>query len=292
MTAALQLATRVIAAALRDFEREQAAFLRHLAHGESVVSIAPPHAGSHALAAACQAYATVDYATDDEARASVECVGVVGAEEATVLQAQRLNAAKARLQDAFAPLQRQRMRVRSRMPDGAELTRMTSIVRVALRQIGRPHLNLFAAYRRVPVLAGEPARVAFTRTLTRRVKRVAREALLARLQESERPGADRDRARLRALRDSHLALVEPHAPNIRANVWLRAPDGSGRQTLQVAAELPLLYRATRGRGLPDIIYPSAADWARNADSPRRPRVTRLESEPYLQTLAAYRYRRD
>ena len=167
---------------------------------------------------------------------------------------------------------------------------MTSLVRVILRNIGRSHLNLLAAYRHIPILGTQPARIAFTRTLTRRVRRVTREALLERLQFSERPGAAEDRSRLRSAPDHHLALVDPHAPNVRANVWYRSRDSRNRDCVQISAEVPILYSTGRRRALPEIVYPDAADWARTADGPRRPRATKLEAEPFLRTLPVFRYR--
>jgi hypothetical protein len=163
-------------------------------------------------------------------------------------------------------------------------------VRVILRNIGRSHLNLTAAYRRIPVLGAQPVRIAYTRTLTRRVRRLTREALLERLEFSDKPGAAEDRARLRSTADAHLALVDPHVPNVRANVWYQSRDARNRDCVQLSAELPLLYRSGRRPALPEIIFPDAADWARVADGPRRPRTTKLEPDPFLTTLPVYRYR--
>ncbi len=283
-------ATPQVAGALRAFERDLDAFIQSLAHGNPLVSLDPRFANQHPVEAVCNAFATIDYGMEDEVQASVTCVGVVCAAPATIDQAEQLNAAKENLRAVCAPLQKHRVRMRVRNAEGEEAVRMTTLVRVILRNIGRSHLNLTAAYRHLPILGAQPTRIAYTRALTRRVRRMTREALLDRLQFSDKPGAAEDRARLRAATDAHLALVDPHVPNVRANVWYQSRDSRNRDCVQLSAELPLLYRAGRRPALPEITFPDAADWARVADGPRRPRATKLEPEPFLSTLPVFRYR--
>jgi hypothetical protein len=283
-------ATRSVAMALRDFERELEVFIQTLAHSSALVSLDPRFATTRPVETVCDAFSAIDYGVEDEPQSSVSCVGVICSTQAAVAQGRQLNAAKGQLQKACSPLQKHRMRVRVRNADGEEVVRMTTLVRVILRNIGRSHLNLIAAYRRIPILSTQPARIAYTRTLTRRVRRVAREALLERLQFSEKPGAAEDRERLRSVPDSHLALVDPHAPNVRANVWYQSRDARNRDCVQISAELPILYSAGRRPALPEIIYPSSEDWARTAEGPRRPRATKLEPDPFLRTLPVFRYR--
>jgi hypothetical protein len=286
----LEGATRSVTVALREFERELATFIQDLAHSDALVSLDARFTSSRPVEAVCSAFATIDYGIADDAHSTVTCVGVVCSNQSTVAQAVRLNEAKARLQMACAPLQMHRMRVRVHDAEGNESVRMTTLVRVILRNIGRSHLNLLAAYRRVPILGARPTRIAFTRTLTRRVRRVPREVLLKRLEFSDKPAAAEDRARLRAATDRQFALVDPHSPNIRANIWYHSRDAHNRDCVQISAELPILYREGRPRALPEIAYPDAADWARTADSPRRPRATKLEADPFLRTLPVFRYR--
>jgi len=286
----IEEATPLVAGALRTFERELSAFVQALAHSNPLVSLDPRFASAHPVAAVCDAYGTIDYGMEDDVHASVSCVAVVCADNATVNQAEQLNIAKQELQNTCAPLQKHRMRVRVRNAEGEEIVRMTTLVRVVLRSIGRSHLNLTGAYRRIPVLGAQPVRIAYTRTLTRRVRRMTREALFERLEFSDRPGATEDRARLRSVPDAHFALADPHVPNVRANVWYQSRDARNRDCVQLSAELPILFRAGRRAALPEIIFPGPADWARTADAPRRPRATKLEPEPFLTTLPVYRYR--
>ncbi len=286
----LAAATAAIAGALRELERELYLFVQALAHSDTLVSLDPRFATAHPVETVCDAFTAIGYAVADRLHSSVSCVGIVCANQATVTQAQQLNAAKAVLQRTCAPLQRHRMRIRVHDANGEEVVRMTSLVRVVLRNIGHAHLNLLAAYRKVPILGAQPARIAYTRTLTRRVRRQTRDALLERLRFSEKPGAAEDRARLRAIPDAHLALVDPHLPNVRANVWYRSRGAARRDCVQIGAELPIIFRGGRRPALPVIVFPEPTDWERGADAPRRPRATRLEPAPFLQTLPVFRYR--
>jgi hypothetical protein len=286
----LEEVTRAVAAALRNVERELEVFILKLTHGDPLISLDAPFASRRPVETVCDAYARIDYGMEDDVRSSVTCVGVVCASQSAMGQALRLNAAKAQLQATCAPLQKYRMRVRVRAPDGQEVVRMSTLVREVLRRIGRSHLNMVAAYRRVPVLGALPSRIAFTRTLTRRVRRATREALLERLALSDKPLAADDRARLLSTRDPEFAVVDPHAPNVRANIWYRSRDARNRDCVQVSAEVPILFGEGRRRELPEIVYPDAEEWARTADGPRRPRATKLEAQPFLRTLPVFRYR--
>jgi len=57
--------------------------------------------------------------------------------------------------------------------------------------------------------------------------------------------------------------------------------------VQLAAELPLLYTASRWPTPPEVNYPAPADELEK--QPRRIRQSVLEDEPYLRSIPAYRY---
>jgi hypothetical protein len=57
--------------------------------------------------------------------------------------------------------------------------------------------------------------------------------------------------------------------------------------MQVSAELPLLYPLGRSKEIPEIKYPEAEEGARPE---ARPRVGKLEDQPFLETFPVYRYR--
>jgi hypothetical protein len=72
------------------------------------------------------------------------------------------------------------------------------------------------------------------------------------------------------------AVTKPHYDNIRANITYSRLDSRGRGRVQLTAELPLLY----------FNYPAPADEL--ANQPRRIRQSELESQPFLQSIPAFR----
>jgi hypothetical protein len=133
------------------------------------------------------------------------------------------------------------------------------VIRVILRNIQRSDLNLLAAYRKIPTLGAPPVSITYTR------------------------------ARLSTLgpKDKYLALTKAHYDNIRASITYSRLDSRGRGRVQLAAELPLLYTAGRWPTPPEVNYPAPVDEL--ANQPRRTRQSALESEPFLQSISAYRY---
>jgi len=109
---------------------------------------------------------------------------------------------------------------------------------------------------------------------------------------AEGPAAARDRARLASLSPSetHVALVQEHYTNIRANVVYDRLDARGRGRVQVVAELPLLYAHGRHPAPPEVSFPRAANTSDDIKgTPRRSRRSILERDRYLQSLPVYRY---
>jgi hypothetical protein len=225
---------------------------------------------------------------EDDRNESPVCIGVIGATADLVARAERVNELKAALKQICAPLQRQQMRVPKTGGEGG--SDKLALVRVVLRAIQHSDVNLLAAYRKIPILGAPPESVTFTRARTRAVYRKSVDEIFNLLATSEHPLAAADRARLAALppSETHLALVKNHYENIRANIRYRRLDARGRGRVQVAAELPLLYAHGRHPAEPAVTFPStdATDI-----SPRRPRVARIESDPFLLSLAIHRYRR-
>ena len=103
------------------------------------------------------------------------------------------------------------------------------------------------------------------------------------------PAAIRDRARLAGLRasETHLALVRDHYENIRANVVYAGLDRRGRGRVMISAELPILYLKRMGSEPPRISYPEPA--GSEAKPPRKPRQSKIEPEPWLESLPVHRY---
>jgi len=277
-----------IAAALRELDRALDAFVQSLIHQGVLVSTERAGTEREALRLVCNAYAAIHYEPDQAVNDTLVCLGVVGGNATVIGRAENVNVAKAKLREACKVIQNQRVRIPVKDGQGGRIVKSVPLVRVLLRELQRSDLNLLAAYRRIPVLTGRVARVAYVRARTRPVYRKTREEVAKLLSALERPGVDADRARLARLpeRDTHLALVEPRYDNVRANVTFHGLDSRNRGRVQVSAELPLLYPLGRSRELPEIVYPDAAE---EISAETRPRAGKLEGKPFLDSLPVYRY---
>lgn len=279
-----------VSEAVRALERALGVLSAALAHGDvriatdGAATTGAPHAAM--LRAVTDAYTTIDYGSEDEVNETHDCLGVVGASRELVRLAVQVNTAKEGLKRTCAPLSRRRIRLPERA-GGTRPTRAIPLSRAILRTMGRADVNLLAAYRQIPILERPPASVSYVRAVTRAVYRRSREAVLEMLEHSDDPQAPADRARIRACRDRWFALVDEHAPNVRANVVFDGLDRRGRGRVQVRAELPLLFVLGRDGGWPEIRFPSGP----GADRPTRERVGVLEPEPYLASTRIFRYAR-
>ena len=278
-----------VAAALRELERTLESFIEALSHDAGLAIAEGTGSTREALRRICEAYASIDYGQDDPVNHSHVCLGVVGAPATVLARAEAVNAAKHALRTVCAPLQNLRVRIPMKDGQGGQVVKPHPLVRVILRDIGRSDLNLLAAYRRIPILTGRIARVAYTRAHTRAVYRRTRAEIAAMLAALDRPGVEADLARLESLpsRETHLAQVKERYTNIRANVWFDGLDSRNRGRAQLPAELPILYPPGRSRTEPDVTWPRPPD---AEPTTRQPRTGKLEESPFLTTLPVYRYR--
>jgi hypothetical protein len=281
--------TLVIAEALRGLERTLELLTAALSHQAGPASAEHATTEAEARCRICEAYAAIDYAQDDEVNRSPVCLGVIGGAATVIDRAEVVNLAKTRLRAACAPLRNARVRVPVKDGQGRRVVKSLPLVRVILRELQRSDVNLLAAYRKIPILSGRIARVAYTRACTRAVYRKARAEVAAMLADSDRPGVEEDRVRLAQLpaRETHLAFVKEHYTNVRANVWFHGLDARNRGRVQVAAELPLLYPLGRSKELPEILYPSEEE---GNSLPSRHRAGKLDDAPFLATLPVHRYK--
>ena len=273
-----------VAASLRALERSLADLSEALLHRPAWAS-APPGIATPALQVACDAYTAIDLGPQDAPNQSVVALGVVGVDRDCLRLAERVNECKAALREVCAPLQR----VRRRVPVKGGGTESIPVVRAMLRSIQRSEVNLLAAYRRLPILGAQPQSIAYTRAKTRAVYRKTIGEIGDLLQTNDSPAAIRDRARLAGLRasETHLALVRDHYENIRANVVYAGLDRRGRGRIMISAELPILYLQRTGSEPPRISYPEPA--GSEAKPPRKPRQSKIEPDPWLESLPVHRY---
>jgi hypothetical protein len=287
ITVDLSLHRQQVARALSEVEAQLARLVAALAHGIVAAELEPSEAAGSAVRRACEAYSAIDYRMEDAVGESITCVGALGVGAEILRLAAAVNVAKADLKKICAPLQG----IRIRVPVKGETspTKAIPAIRVLLRQIQRSDLNLLAAYRKIPLLSAPPASITFTRANTRSVYRKAIEEIDEMLMNLGGPTALADRGRLATLdrRETHLALAKERYRNIRANVLYAHLDARGRGRIQIAAELPILYPRGRRAETPKIRFPPAVD----AQTPLRPRLQKLEAQPFLSALPVYRYAR-
>ena len=281
--------TLAIAAALRELERRLDLLVQALSHESAPVGSERARSEREARRLVCEAYATIDYAPDDQANESAVRLGVIGGSAAVIDRAEAVNAAKDQLRACCTAISHLRVRVPVKDGKGGRVVKSLPLVRVILRELQRSDLSLLAAYRQIPILSGRVKRVAYTRARTRAVYRKDRASLIALLQGQDRPATEDDLVRLRRLpaSETHLALVKEHYANVRANVWFHGLDSRSRGRVLVSAELPLLYPLGRSKDLPEIKYPATEE---GTSLPIRERTGKLEAEPYLATLPVHRYR--
>jgi hypothetical protein len=286
--------TLAIAAALRELERRLDLLVLALSHESAPVSVEGARTDAEARRRVCDAWATIDYAPDDQANESPVCLGVIGGSAAVIDRAEAVNSAKNQLREHCKAISHLRVRVPVKDGKGGRVVKSLPLVRVILRELQRSDLSLLAAYRQIPILTGRVKRVAYTRARTRAVYRKDRAAITLLLQGQDRPGTDDDLARLKRLpaSETHLALVKEHYANVRANVWFHGLDARSRGRVLVSAELPLLYPLGRSKEIPEIKYPpKEKEGAEEGARPEpRQRIGKLEAEPCLATLPVYRYR--
>jgi hypothetical protein len=257
-----------------------------LSHGSVSTQIEDATTTRSATRRVCEAYSTIDYKMDDDVNNSVVCLGLIGVNAETLKRAHAVNTAKAKFKTLCTPLQG----IRIRIPVKGEKSRTKAIpaIRVILRNIQRSDLNLLAAYRKIPILAAQPASVTYTRANTRAVYRKSVVDIAEMLENLSSPAAIADREHLNSLdrRVTHLALVKDRYPNIRANVLYSRLDPRGRGRIQISAELPLMYATGRHHQPPEVYFPETE----TPNKPQRRRESKLEAEPFLRSLPVYRYR--
>lgn len=275
-----------LAKKLRALEASLESLTAELTHDVVSATVAGADTPKLALRQAIHAYASIRYDMEDATNESPVCVGLIAAPAAVLARARQVNDAKASLKALCAPLRLRQVRVPVRV--GSKKTEKISVVRAGLRSLQASDVNLMAAYRKIQILEVPPEVVQFSRARTRSVYRLSIEKVEELLAPKEGAIATADRARLARLprNITHLALVSDHYRNVRANVLNRRLDKRGRGRVQMSAELPLLYLARASVPEPEVIFPGPEP---EEPTVLKPRPSKLESEPFLQSLSVYRY---
>ncbi len=300
-----------VAEGLRLLERRLAELTRALAHVDPTLAVQGVPDPAAAMAKVIDAYTAIDFVGEREDELPETVVGVVGVPSHVLERARAVNEAKDQFKQACRTLWERKMSAPVKDEKGDPLVKPMPWARLMLRELGRPRLSMVAAYRHIPLLESAPVRVGYVRAKSRSVYRRAREDLVSLLNESLRPEAAEDLARLRKLppRERFLAEVGEHYDQIRVNVTLPTPPppkGKPRKGAavnksatmakvgkrkspnrrQLNGALPILYDRKGCTTLPPITFPRPVDAPPSGKAPRR---KLLKDEPYLKTLPVHRY---
>ena len=278
----------IVAAALRALERSLHGLTAALSHADVQISVKGTDDPRAALQQVGDAYCAIEFVGDRDQKEPDDVLGVVGVPADVLARAAAVNEAKDRLKEACTPLYERRRAVPGQDKAGRPIVKQVPWVRLMMRELGRPRLNLLAAYRRIPILEKRPLRVAYVQARTRAVYRRSRDELIQLLSESTRIGAAEDIVRLRQLpsTERYLAEVRGYHQNTRANIRYPSLDTKARGRVQIHARLPILYPRGRSKDLPLITYPGQGAPPPLAGSVRQ---RKLREEAFLSTMTVHRY---
>lgn len=239
---------------------------------------------SAAMAKVRAAYAEIDGDTGDH-RAMPGCRGIVAVTPRVIAAAHCVNAAKGELIVACAGL-RGNTSVKRLDQEGRPSWVSIHKHRLLLTALGRPNLNLFAAYRKIPILTGIPQRVRFGIQYGYTVQPIARENIAARLRRRHDVDSFEDLRKVDQLPRSEttLALRDNSRPYPFARVLFEGFNGQGRTSEDMSTFVPILYPAAGVA--PTVLYAGLKSGPRTSRSDRK-----ICPQQYLRTMRVHRYLR-
>lgn len=229
------------------------------------------------------------YVDGQDGRATRSFVGMVAADEWLLDHAQKVNDAKTALSYCLAEVKSKK--VASPAEIKAALSLRHPLVKGHLEGAGLARLNLKQCWRQIPISPLPLSRIHLSwyssgRSITRMTAAEAVERL-----EKMDTDADHIQIQLRALASippsEVLARVQHQAPLIRGNLFFREPLASGKSRKAMNLSLPLFVPAPEG------VLPTHKDPEQSPPAARSRKVRsdeKLEPEPFLPSLRAYRYR--
>lgn len=241
-----------------------------------------------ALKAILDSCRTIDIPGGASSPPPAGCLGVIAGDAKTVSAVETVNQAKATFREIVAAVRPQRQRIPKSRTAFPNQPTFVQTIRLILSEIGRADLNLLAAYRRFPILVGQPRQVFFCRPGSRSVYKLNRNEILQSLSRIDHPAAGTDWERLHALpqEETHLALVRAHYEHTRANVLFDGFDKHGRHRMMVCCELPIVYTVNHRAALPIVKYPMRR---KRRESTVAARIGMVCKERFLESLPVHRY---
>lgn len=248
------------------------------------VSVGDESSPSAAMAKVRAAYTEIDGDPSPDRRALPGCRAIVAVTPRVIAAACSVNNAKTELQAVCKGLRG--MVYVGMTCRNDRVTRNPSRLSLALEAVGRPDLNMFAAYRKVPILTGAPRRVVLTIRQSRAVYRTPRDTIANRLRSRSDADSIDDLSQIQQLQQSEatLALLTTSRPFPEAGVWFDGFDARGRSYFNFATGMPIIYVAAGAT--------PAVEYKGSTHSPsRKPVVVSVCPNQYLKTMRVHRYLR-
>jgi len=228
--------------------------------------------------------ADVWYRDGQDGRCTRSRHGLIGADEALLASARRLNQHKAAFQQAASSLNVQRLR---ELP--TQLAHRCALLADMLNHQGLGRVHLKQCYRQVPILERTPTRIGFNwyssgRSIRRLSAGDAMQMLL-KLDQSQ-PHVQIQIARLSPLGEqTPLAQLQTQVPVMRANIAWKEDQGWRRQARN--CPLPLLFPLAPDSALPEHNQPGLQPPGTRLRAERSD--ARIDPTPFLPSLRIHRY---
>jgi hypothetical protein len=285
LQALMEEKTVMVGKALRNLDSALARFDELLATDYCWVSVDSESTSSAAMVRVRAVYTEMDDDCIGDRRAMPGCRGIVAVTPRVIEAADRVNAAKVELKNVFAGLKG--TKYVKRLDQDGRLSRVpVGILRLTVAALGRPNLNVFAAYRKIPILTGRPRRVGFGITHAYTVYPTAREIIADRLRRRCNADSLEDLERVQRLprHESTLAQLTGSRQFPFVGVHFDGFDRRGRCYEYLLTGVPILYLATGVT--PTVRYVGQTSRPRRKSSDRK-----VCPEQYLKTMRVHRYLR-
>lgn len=222
---------------------------------------------------------------------SPRCYGAIGVPTRMVRAAEEINRAKKAFRDALAPLVGKQKFVAVDSGGGRQKIVKMSLSNALMAELGEPHFNVRAAYRRIPVFQNQAARIAFRIFRSHTVTSRTAAELIATIAGESSSQAENTIDKLRSIpADEKLRFRSRVYPCLIMRVTasrsaVNYDTKRYRTPIEIKpAELPLIF--ANNPNWPDPVIDRSIHGT--ADGAGRPRT--LEEEPFVTINSANYYR--
>jgi hypothetical protein len=226
------------------------------------------------------------YLDGQEGREILIGVGLIGSSAKTLEQAANLNLAKKQFKLSIQTLKAQKLKLTDDWLREAFIGFFENIrhefTSLALEAAGLSRLHLKQCYRQIPALNKRPLKVSWSWANTRSIKKISKLDAIALLNKKGNDfGIQQQIEKVHGLHATEsIAIVQELAPHLRTNI-IFSPD----DRFMTKGSLPLLYPATLGEALPQVIPPKLIK-----QSERQTRADlKIDPEVFLPAIRGHKY---